>query len=288
MFNSARLMAVALVVACTAPVSPVSAGVRPSQSVAGALSQSADARASDVFRFAFDDGRSLRPGTRVRDVTGHGHPATVRVSGSGRLTREDGIVRRGAGFPSACRGCGRALLQVQDDSSLDPRVRAFRLGAAVRLNQRQSRPGRDPNIMQKGLFTQAGGQFKLELVGSSPRCVVLGRKGRSTTPTGPSIDDRRWHRLRCSRQGRTVSLWVDGDKVAQAKGATGRVRNADQCASAARLLVLADRTTSTTATSTASSCTSTADPVRWDTGAVTRASIDALQIATHQYGGRVG
>ncbi len=39
------------------------------------------------------------------------------------------------------------------------------------------------------------------------------------------IDDNTWHRLECRRIGRTVTLRVDGEVVARANAATGRIRN---------------------------------------------------------------
>ena len=180
---------------------------------------------SDVFRLNFDNGESLRPGTRVRDVTGHRHHATVVVSGRGRLTRENGLTGMAAGFPSACRRCGRAILQIADARPLDPGIAPFRFGAAVLVRPLQAQAGKDPNLVSKGLQNQRGGQYKLQLVGSRPRCTVAGGEGSVTTPLGPSLDDRRWHRVQCTRTSRVVSIQVDGSTRAQATGRIGRVVN---------------------------------------------------------------
>jgi hypothetical protein len=182
------------------------------------------ARAAAVFRLSFDNGESLRPGTRALDTTGHRHHATVVVSDGGRLTRERGVVRRAAGFPSACGTCGRALLEIMDRAAaLDPRRRDFQFGASVRVTPRQAPDGLglDPNLVQKGLYNERGGQFKLELLGSRPRCVIAGRKGRVTTPRGESIADGRWHSVQCVRRGPVVKVRVDGRTVAEASGPTG-------------------------------------------------------------------
>lgn len=192
---------------------------------AATLSTQAPARTPAAFRLTFDNGESLRPGTRVRDTTGHRHHARVLVSDGGRLTREDGVVRRAAGFPGTCRRCGRAILEINDDRALDPRRARFRFGAAVKVTAQQAPQGMDPNIVQKGLAGQPRGQFKLELLGSRPRCVISGRAGRVSTPRGPSIADGRWHQLQCARRGRVVNVRVDGVTVAQATGPIGRVAN---------------------------------------------------------------
>jgi hypothetical protein len=133
---------------------------------------------------------------------------------------------KAAGFPAACRRCGRAILEIADRPALDPRRSAFRFGAAARVTARQTPDGRDPNLVQKGFDVSPGGQFKLELIGSRPRCVIAGSAGRVMTARGPSIADGRWHRLACTRRGPVVSLIVDGRLAARANGATGRVANA--------------------------------------------------------------
>lgn len=180
---------------------------------------------TQVFRFTFDKGESLKPGTRVRDASGHGNYGVVDVSGGGRLTIEQGIKGRGAGYPGGCRKCGRALIEVADGKRMDARRRPFGFGAAVKLLDRQAKPGKDPNILQKGLVGQRGGQWKLELVGAKPRCVFRGVRGGVIIKATRPVDDNTWHRLECRRIGRTVTLRVDGVVVAKANAATGRIRN---------------------------------------------------------------
>jgi hypothetical protein len=210
--------------------SPLTAGTQASPargvSVTTSVSQ-LPAQAFDGFRLSFDNGESLRPKSRVGDASGNGHRATVVVSGRGRISRVDGV--RGstaAGFPSPCGRCGRAILQIDDRPALDPRRASFRFGAMARVTALQTPNGRDPNLVQKGFDVTPGGQFKLELIGSRPRCVVAGSAGRVMTPRGPSVADGRWHRLACTRTGGVVTLRLDGALVAQAKGATGSLSNA--------------------------------------------------------------
>ena len=211
--------------------SPATGGMASAEAVVSAgvsagVSAS-EARTSDGFGLNFDNGESLRPGSWVRDITGHGHRATVVVSDGGRLTRVKGV--RGstaAGFPGTCGSCGRAILEIADRPALDPRRSAVRFGAAVRVTARRAPHGSDPNIVQKGLARTSGGQLKLELIGARPRCVVMGRAGGVSTARGPSVADGRWHHLACSRRGRVVALHIDGTVAAQKHGATGRIANA--------------------------------------------------------------
>jgi hypothetical protein len=178
------------------------------------------------LRFTFDNGESLEPGTRVRDSSGRRHHGVVRVSGRGHLTIERGVTGRAAGYPAACRGCGRAIISVNDGRGLDPLRRDFRFGVAARVTARQAKPGRDPNLVQKGLVSQDKRQWKLELIGARPKCVVDGRLGRATAMSPIPIDNGKWHRLVCSRNGPTLTLRVDGVVRATALGRTGRLANA--------------------------------------------------------------
>ncbi len=80
------------------------------------------------FRFTFDRRESLRPGTTVRDVSGHRNHGTVRTSNGGHLRKVNGNPGKAARFP--CIGCGRALVGIPDRRSLDPHRNPFWFGAA--------------------------------------------------------------------------------------------------------------------------------------------------------------
>ncbi len=178
-----------------------------------------------VLRYNFDNGESLNAGTRVRDVSGNRHHGTVIVSGRGNLRSVPGVTGRAAKFPRKCKGCGRGIIEASDARGLEPRKRAFSFGAAVRVTDRQAARGKDPNIIQKGLLKQRGGQWKLELVGSRPRCIIQGRAGKVEVSSTVSVDDGTWHSLQCARKGPTVTLRIDGVVVNQGTGRTGRIVN---------------------------------------------------------------
>jgi len=195
--------------------SAASAGLEPAGERAG--------RVTTEFRFNFDNGESLEPGTRVRDVSGHKHRGTVVVSGNGDLRRVDGIRGIAAKFPARCSGCGRAIIEVSDERSLRPRAHPFWFGAAVRVTDRQTPRRKDPNIVQKGYLNGEGGQWKLELVGARPRCVIAGRRGEVKVLSPQRIDNGAWHNLQCRREGRSVTLRIDGTAVNSGSGRIGRV-----------------------------------------------------------------
>jgi hypothetical protein len=170
----------------------------------------------------FDQHESLKRGTLVRDASGHRHGGVVFVRNGGELRPVAGSSRRGAAFPSRC--CARAIIEVHDGNGLDPRHRPFVFGAAVRVGPDRARTG--SNVVQKGYFKQAGGQYKLQLLaGGIPSCVVYGGKGRVVLKGAKSIADRSWHRLTCLRTPTRVQLRVDGKAVAGVAQTVGFIGN---------------------------------------------------------------
>lgn len=178
--------------------------------------------AGNELRFTFDNGESLRPGTVVRDVSGHRNRGRVVVGGRGRLAPDQGLVKRGADYPAK----GRAIIEARDRRTLDPGRHPFKYGAAVKVTPRQVRA--ESNVVQKGFFSQPGGQWKLQLdrVTGRPSCVVNGSRGRVITPARVGIADGRWHRLECRRTRGAVSVRVDGQRRGRVFGSTGVVANA--------------------------------------------------------------
>lgn len=77
--------------------------------------------------------------------------------------------------------------------------------------------------MQKGYINGDGGQWKLELVTSRPRCVIAGRRGEVKASSTISIDNGRWRNLQCRRVGNLVTLRIDGKVAARGEGRIGRV-----------------------------------------------------------------
>jgi hypothetical protein len=173
----------------------------------------------------FDHREPLKRGTVVRDASGHRHGGVVLTRRGGSLRPISGWFKRGVAFPRLCDpGCGRAIVEVADRTALDPRRHPFVFGAAVRATRHQARSG--GNVVQKGYFHQAGGQYKLQLyVGGVPSCVVFGGRGRIIVNGTRSVADGRWHRLSCTRRPGWVALRVDGKVNAVVRGATGFVGN---------------------------------------------------------------
>jgi concanavalin A-like lectin/glucanase superfamily protein len=180
------------------------------------------------FAFNFDQGESLNPGTKVADVTGNHHYGIVKVSGPGRLRVRPGVKGKAAGFPRrGCHGCGRAIIDITNNKHLNPFRHPFTFGATVRVTPRWAKPDSDPNIVQKGLYSHKGTQWKLQLSGARPSCVFNGTKHSVRLVSPLAIDDDTWHRLVCQRVGKVDTLMVDGVVQGTATAAIGQIANSE-------------------------------------------------------------
>jgi len=175
--------------------------------------------------FTFDKKESLRAGTRVHDVSHHRNGGVVVAQAGGKLRSVKGARGRGADFPNRCPGCGRALIEVKDRKGLDPGFRNFTFGSSIRLTKTQAIYG--SNIVQKGYFNQAGGQFKLQLEpGGVPSCVFYGSTARLKVVSSVGIANNKWHRVSCTRGKYGLALRVDGHVRGGLTGQAGFISNA--------------------------------------------------------------
>lgn len=187
----------------------------------------AAARASTRLTYTFQNGESLRAGTRVVDSAGARDNGRVVAANGGRLFPVRHGSGRAAQFPDKCveSGCPRAIIVTPHRKPLNPQRRPFRFGAEVRVAP--DRTAFTSTIVQKGDFDSPNGRWRLRVNRSTakPYCLVKGTKGFVRVRAPQGIADSRWHALSCSRQGRTVRLRVDGSVVAQGSGPIGRVAN---------------------------------------------------------------
>ena len=209
------LVTVSTALLLLAPTAPTASGF-------SAATTSATLLARTQLLLNFDNGETLRPGTLVRNVAGRAN-GRVLVARSGRLRVAQGLTGRGALFPRECSRCGRAIIEVPDGRRLDPGRSTLSFGAAVRMTPREG--SHRSNIVQKGYFQQAGGQYKLQIDFGRPSCVVRGKAGRLIARAAVNVADRRWHTVSCQRRLRSIVLRVDGRIRARVKGATGWIAN---------------------------------------------------------------
>jgi hypothetical protein len=86
------------------------------------------------------------------------------------------------------------------------------------------------NIVQKGQAGSSGGYFKLENPGGHLNCVFRGVNSsgslvRKAVESPAVLSDGNWHLAVCTRTSKALTLSIDGNVVATAKGSTGNISN---------------------------------------------------------------
>ncbi|WP_250028976.1 LamG-like jellyroll fold domain-containing protein [Paractinoplanes maris] len=186
------------------PVASAPAQSRPADSRRAAV---ADTPAELMARYGFN-GRAAP----IADLSGRGHTLRV-ISGHGGVVRH---VVHGQGsallFPPRCqtRVCPHVALQTPSTPDLNPGRRDISFGADVYLSPTQTSKGQ--NVIQKGYSTTSS-QWKLQIDGAAgrPSCVLVGDRLRRILMATSSVTvaDGRWHRIRCSRSGPVLAVFVD-------------------------------------------------------------------------------
>jgi hypothetical protein len=192
--------------------------------------------ATEELRLNFDDPPSgqVEPGPWITgcfaDVTTPADNGCVTVAGTGavgRVTRPSGSGSSPAiTFPAP--GAGPAMLQVPHATYLNPGAADFTISAMVKLTVDQASPG--ANLVQKGTFASAGGQWKLQIDSGVPSCRIAGvRAGVAVSAIvswGSSITGGGWKYVECKRRGAVLSISVaGGSPVAAVDDATMTIAN---------------------------------------------------------------
>jgi Laminin G domain len=138
--------------------------------------------------------------------------ACIGVAAGGsvaRVQRPSGTTTSPAiGFPAS--GTAKAVLTVPHAAYLNPGTADFTVSAIVNLTAAERSPG--ANIVQKGVFNTAGGQWKLQVDNGVPSCRIAGgRSGVAVSAIvawGSSIADQGWKFVQCKRRGAVLSISV--------------------------------------------------------------------------------
>lgn len=184
------------------------------------------AQQGEELRYAFWQGiQTDQNGKYVIDSSGKGRNGYIRSAGGGAIELVSDPARgRVASFPDRCAPaattCPTALIRAKASSSggLNPGSAPFSFGAWVKLQPSDLTGG--SNIMQKGLFTDPGGQWKLQIdtppgEPGHPSCQVRGViDGRATSvyveARRVDVADGNWHKVICRKQYTRLSIVVDG------------------------------------------------------------------------------
>ena len=179
--------------------------------------------ATDRLRVTFDTdgvpGTRLVAGSAVADSSGNGNNGIVRTAFGGSVLLASGATGGVvADFPGKCgvEPCPNALVEIADHDSLDPGTADFEWGALIVLLPSETADGE--NVLQKGVWGQNGGQWKLQIDKEAgiPSCVVSGVVPGETTErrvvlkAGIGVADGASHRLVCRRAGGRLEIFIDG------------------------------------------------------------------------------
>ena len=161
-------------------------------------------------------------------TTGHPHLGYLEGANGGAV----GLVsdpKRGsvAKFPEPCtptatKGCPKAMIKTDPAQSddLNPRSAPFAFGAVLRMKPSHLTGG--SNVVQKGLYNDPGGQWKLQVDSSlgspgrpscSVRGVIDGELAEPVFVKASQVDvaDGGWHRVVCHRTADDrLAIVVDG------------------------------------------------------------------------------
>ncbi len=160
--------------------------------------------------------------TTMSDSSGHGNNGRVHnvVTGARGLSNRSYYFRQGS------------IVSVPSAPSLNPGSRNFSFTVNMLTTARIPPGAETPNVMQKGRFDTAGGQYKLQLLprpgASWAECDFHGSASRLSIAGGPNVADGRWHRIVCAKYATSVTLQVDGGTIYRATGTAGSISNNDE------------------------------------------------------------
>jgi hypothetical protein len=118
-------------------------------------------------------------------------------------------------------------VDVPDDDSLDPAANDITLTASVRVSG-ESMDDDSYDVVRKGLSTTSGGDYKMEIKGTSDptvgrlHCLFKGSGGRVNRVAPVDVVDGRWHTLECVKTSDSVVARVDGRSYTKA-GSAGSI-----------------------------------------------------------------
>jgi hypothetical protein len=155
-------------------------------------------------------------GSKMADSSGRGHTGTLH----GVTVRQPGQPGLGYGFNGK-----PSYVTVPSAADFSPGTANIRISLSVRFSVLPSAAVGDYDLLRRGLSTTAGGDYKLEILGSGRAfCLFRGSGGPVSLSAGPNLADNQWHSLGCARIGKSVVLTVDGAAFTKA-GTTGTIAN---------------------------------------------------------------
>jgi hypothetical protein len=109
---------------------------------------------------------------------------------------------------------GAGWISVPSAPALNPEGANFTVTIHLRTVDAPATP--DWDLIRKGLFTSAGGEYKVEFQPTGQAsCGYMGSQGSSELIAGPSLDDGDWHTIQCVKTATSIALIVDGQAASK-------------------------------------------------------------------------
>jgi hypothetical protein len=136
------------------------------------------------------------------------------------------------GFLGTAYGFTRSYVSVPSASDLNPVSSNLTVTLHVKTTSAPASP--DWDLIRKGLYTTAGGEFKMEYQPSGQAsCGFKGSSNYGELMAGPAINDGKWHTVQCIKTASAIKVVVDG--VPFSKAVTiGSIANTDSVPIGAR------------------------------------------------------
>jgi hypothetical protein len=110
-----------------------------------------------------------------------------------------------------------SYVSVPSADSLNPGAATVTITIHLQTTGTPPAPPADWDVFRKGLYTTAGGEFKMEFQQSGQAsCGFEGSGGYSELIAGPKINDGQWHTVQCVKTASKIELIVDGLAYSQA------------------------------------------------------------------------
>ena len=150
-------------------------------------------------------------GTVMHDAVG-GHDGTL-----------SGVAVGVPGFSGTAFGFSRSTVTVPTAAALNPGSATLTVTIHLKTTLTPATP--DWDLIRKGTFDSAGGEFKVEYQPSGQAsCGFIGSAGSNELIAGPALNDGTWHTVTCARTASAIQLVVDGATFSKA-GAVGAISN---------------------------------------------------------------
>lgn len=157
--------------------------------------------------------------TTMADSSGNGNSGTV----SHVNTDQQGAFGAAYGFSG-----GGSMVTVPSADSLNPG--AANIDLSLYMNVSALLPLGDYNVIQKGLSTTVGGQYKMEIGGTSARlgrpiCSFTGSIAAARVAAKVSVADGSWHHVECVKTATSIGVLVDGVSAGSTLVTVGSIAN---------------------------------------------------------------